>query len=166
MAAETQLDLTAITTGTLIGAVQPLEIEEKDAAGAWIPTNSIMRTDRDWRVTVKWYLEGSMLGSMFFTIPGTWEVTGYLEAWGQLNVDQDLPGDSGAISVVPPPAISGSGASTRWEYTETITITAANNPPPGPYYLAVAVTYRDAAGNPGPMAGFQDGNMLQIYQPV
>jgi hypothetical protein len=118
---------------------------------------------------VQWQLVGTLLGSPFFTIPGKWVVRGYLEGWGQVAEELDLDGDSGGTLVVPPTSIVPVGPGVpdpEWHYEEAITIRFNNNPRPGPYRLAITITYEDAAGNPGPMAGFLEiGDMVQLYKP-
>lgn len=165
---ESELNLGPITTGTLRGGTTGVTVEEDDGTGVFSPTQ-VIRTDRDWAITVNWQLVGTMLDSPFFTIPGNWVVKAYLEGWGQNAEEKDLDSDNVTVPVVPPttrvPGVPGV-SDPEWQYEETFTILRANNPRPGPYRLAITITYEDAAGNPGPMAGFLEvGDMVQLYKP-
>jgi hypothetical protein len=169
---ETELNLGALATGTLSGGITELTVTERVASG--YQPNQIIRYDHDWQIKVKWELVGSMLDSPFFTIPGKWIVKAYLEGWGVDADDKDLNSDStSGVTVVPAQTVVPAGFNngiddppeTEWQYVETFTIRAADNPDPGTYKLAVAITYEDEDGNPGPMAGFIEfGDMIQIYE--
>jgi hypothetical protein len=175
-----KLNLGPIGTGTLEGQITGLSVLEDDGSGGFAE-NTVIRTDRKWKIELKWELVGTMLNlpaSGFLTIPGIWVVKGYLEGWGEDALDKDLQGDkTGGISVmndkkvenrpaVPAtPTIPAQPAATAWLYTETVSI-AAGTIAEGPYKLAVTVTYENPAGTPGPMAGFVEfKNMIQIYKP-
>lgn len=168
---ETELNLGALATGTLSGGITELTVKEKIASGYL--SNQIIRNDHDWQIKVNWELVGSMLDSPFFTIPGRWIVKAYLEGWGVDADDKDLNSDStSGITVDPAQTVVTVGSlgvddppETEWQYDETITIRAGDNPDPGTYKLAVTITYEDEFGNPGPMAGFIEfGDMIQIYK--
>lgn len=167
---EAELDLSGLKIGTLSGGITQVTVMEKDAAGLY-KHNHIIRTDRDWQITVKWELRGTMLDSQFFTIPGKWVVKAYLEGWGG-GAEMECHGDSNEILVVPAPIVATAASEgpetppeTEWRYEETFTFPVGSTKP-GPYRLAVTITYIDKNGNPGPMAGFIEiKDMVQIYEP-
>lgn len=166
---EHELNLVALQ-GSLRGGITDVIVEELVTNG----TSQIIRLDSDWKVTVKWELVGTLLDSTFFTFPGKWILNAYLEGWGEDADELDLMGDTAdglpvmasrkiveANSIAP-----GVPLETEWHFQETFTIRAADNPDPGLYRLAVAITYRDENDNPGPMAGFIEvPEMVQIYEP-
>ena len=168
---ETELNLGSLATGTLTGGITELSVKELLPAG--YTSNQIIRKDHDWQIKVSWELDGTMLDSPFFTIPGKWVLKAYLEGWGEQAAERDLVGDTvDGIAVVPAPEIVPAGSlgpadppETEWRYAETFTIKAVKNPDPGPYRLAVTITYEDDKGKPGPMAGFIEfRGMIQIYE--
>lgn len=143
-------------TKALTGGITSVTVEEADDSGAF-QANTIIRTDRDWQITLKWALQGSLLNSKFFEFPGTWVVNAFLEAWGANAKDQDLPEVSMTVDQDPQPS--------PWEYTATIGV-KKGTVVPGAYRLAVTLTYKDENGDPGPMAGFIEvPGMIQIYKP-
>lgn len=140
----------------LSGGITSVLVEEADESGKFLE-NSIIRTDREWRITLNWALTGSLLNSSFFEFPGTWVVKAFLEAWGENAKDHDIPEVSQLVDrdIDPSP----------WEYTATMSI-AKGTIEPGAYRLAVTLTYKDENGDPGPMAGFIEvPGMIQIYKP-
>jgi len=164
---EAEIDLGPIATGTLRGGITGVAIKEDDGTGNFLE-DKIIRTDRDWRIEVNWQLVGTMLTSPFFTIPGNWVVTAYLEGWGQATEEKELAGDNSPIPVVPPTTVvpGAPGVDPEWHYVETISIPNASTPAVGPYKVVITITYQDQNGNPGPMAGFLEAEMLQIYKPM
>lgn len=169
-----KLNLGPIGTGTLEGQITGLSILEDDGVGNFTE-NTVIRTDRKWKIELKWELAGTMLNlpaSGFLTIPGIWVVKGYLEGWGSNALDKDLKGDkTTGISVMIDKKVEKRAATlttpaaTAWLYTETISVAAAAIKE-GPYKLAMTVTYENPAGTPGPMAGFVEfKNMIQLYEP-
>jgi hypothetical protein len=165
---ETELNLAGLT-GTLRGGITKVTVDEKDDTGVFKP-NQIIRTDHDWRITVDWQLVGTLLASTFFTIPGKWVVTAYLEGWGKNADEKELSSDVAGIVVDPPmitvPANPPAIPEPEWRYSATFSIPKANTLKAGPYRLAVTITYQDENGKPGPMAGFIEiADMVQIYVP-
>ena len=170
---ESELNLGTLV-GTLRGGITSVTIKEKDA-GATFQPSQIIRTDRDWQITLNWELVGTMLDSMFFTIPGNFVINAYLEGLGQNADEKDLSGDTaggisviGSKTVVPAGSLAGGlPVETEWKYSETITIrSTAALLKPGAYKLAVTLTYEVAPGTPGPIAGFIEiKDMVQIYKP-
>jgi hypothetical protein len=171
---ETELNLGTLAKGTLSGGITEVSVKEMLPAGPL--SNQILQKNHDWQIQVNWELVGTMLDSPFFTIPGNWVLKAYLEGWGEEADELDLPGDTAkgipvvpAMKVVPIGTIEKVGEppipETEWRYVETFTIKANDNPDPGPYRLAVTITYVDDKGVPGPMAGFIEfKGMVQIYE--
>ena len=190
---DSQISLGILTTATLQGGITGLTVMEKDETGIFVPTNNIMRTDRDWQITLNWELVGTLLdiagppgSGITVNIPGNFVINAYLEGLGKSADGDDLNGDTaggipvmGTVNKVIVPAGSiaaGDPVETEWKYSETVTIKAPTspNPPtlkPGAYRLAVNLTYgvKDSATGvfkPGPMAGFMElPDMIQIYDP-
>lgn len=192
------LALFSSTTGTptLSGKITGLVIKEWDPATTqFVPTNNIIRNDRDWQIMLTWKLLGSLLdvavvsgpGPITAEIHGNFLVNAYVEGFGR-TVEKRFPGDSKAIpvmsgvkAIVPhgsrtpanPAAVPPTPEDpleTEWQYNEIITI-KSKQLVPGPYKLAVTLTYEkpNATGTgfvPGPMAGFMEWpDMIQIYDP-
>lgn len=157
----------AIGIGTLTGGVLGLKVKEKDDQGNYQDA-LIIRTDREWQVTVNWALRGSMLDLHWLDIRGKWVLNAYLEGLGKNAQETDHNGDTiGGIAVEPPPTIVKVGIppQTQWEYVETFTF-APKAVKTGAYKLVVTITYEHDPANPGPMAGFIEfGNMIQLYDP-
>ena len=143
-------------TKALTGGITSVTVEEADETGVF-QENKIIRTDRDWQITLKWALQGNLLNSKFFDFPGTWVINAFLEAWGSTAKDHDLSEVNLVVDQDPQPS--------PWEYTATISVKKGTILP-GAYRLAVTLTYKDENGDPGPMAGFVEvPGMLQIYKP-
>jgi hypothetical protein len=170
---ETELDLGLLKTGTIAGGITDVLLEE-DQGGGNYKHSHIIRTDRSWRVNINWELRGTLLDSKFLEIPGKWLLTVYLEGWGKQADEIDVAGDSGGVEVKPAPKVVKAGSlslapldppETVWQYTEQFSF-APGAIKTGNYKLAVAITYVDDDGIPGPMAGFIDlGGMVQVYNP-
>lgn len=170
---ETELDLGLLRTGTLAGGITDALIMEKDTSGNFKESH-IIRTDRDWQISINWALRGTMLDSPFLDVPGTWVLKAYLEGWGKESEEIDREGDTvGGIKVEPAQTIVPAGAilpgdppETEWQYAETFTF-RAGKVLPGTYKMALTINYIDENGNPGPMAGFIElKDMVQIYKPA
>ena len=140
----------------LKGGIISVKVEEKQENGRYLE-NSVFRTDREMRITLKWQLTGSLLGSKFFDFPGNWFVQAFLEGWGETAQDHDSDVEKRKVDKFDQPS--------PWDYSAFIhvppdTITA------GAYRLAVTLTYKDEDGEPGPMAGFVEvPGMIQVYKP-
>jgi hypothetical protein len=169
---EAELNLSGLQIGTLRGGITSVTIQEKDAVGVLQDTH-IIRTDRDWQISLNWELRGTMLDSVFFTIPGKWIVKAYLEGWGKGAEELDHAGDTvDGLVVDPAQTIVKAGSlgpqdppETAWQYAEKFTF-LAGSVLPGAYRLAVTINYIDEFGAPGPMAGFIEiYDMVQIYDP-
>jgi hypothetical protein len=126
-----------------------------------VAPNTIIRTDQAWHIHLSWQTTGiatSMIG-------GSWHVHAYLESVGPGN-DVNLvdPGDH----VIPlTPGVSP----VNYNIVLDVGPNVVGLPPgtgmndTGLYKLVVALTYIDLANAPGPMAAFEEGPMLQFYNP-
>ncbi|NTU81271.1 MAG: hypothetical protein HGA45_18135 [Chloroflexales bacterium] len=126
------------------GSVAPISILEADKAAA---------------VHVTWSLSGALVP---FTT-GTWYVSAFLESMGP-GPDKRLPIAPGAaVPLTPQPGVGPVAYNVLIPIpANTIEITSAEITKP--YKLVVTVTYSGPTGQPGPMAGFSDGPMLQFYR--
>lgn len=149
----------------LRGFINAFAVQELTMPAA--PT-TIIRTDQDWRVHVEW----NTIGPAAASLAGEFRVAVYLESLG-LGPDLKLPNVPGPNEVTVP---LSAGAFTplplpdagRRDYSLDIDIPAGQVPTDTDrsraYKLIVAVTYREVTGDPGPLAGFREGPVLQFYQ--
>jgi hypothetical protein len=136
---------------------------QHEVAGA--PPSTIIRTDQEWHIHLSWETTGVGTGS----IGGSWHVHAYLESLGPGNdvsiidpadhVIPLTPGSSpvrypasGEIILNVPPNVVNLPTGTSMDTT-------------GLYKLVVALTYIDLTGVPGPMAAFEEGPILQFFNP-
>ena len=156
MPLESSLVISGLTDPLLKGSITGPIVTEMAGANP----STVIRTDQNWQVQIDWSLEGSLLGTPFFSFIGEWVVRVYLESMGP-SKEYELPiGGSGAhVSVA---TFNADGANKR-NYSTTISI-APKAVEPGIYKMVVAVTYESSAGKPGPIAGFHEGEMLQLYE--
>lgn len=126
----------------------------QENGGAYPET--IIRTNQSWAVNVSWTTTGLATPM----IDGTWHLHLYLESMGP-GPDLNLidPPDH----VVPlAPGLSPVNYSVRID-VPAFTVAA---PLAGVLYkLVVTLTYFDITGAPGPMAAFEEGPILQFYNP-
>jgi hypothetical protein len=123
--------------------------------GGVAPTN-VIRIDQDWRVHLDWELEGS-LKSM---ICGTWCLHVHLESIGK-GPELSLPDPSYEVKVPLNPC--GNGKYEKDFVIRRGTVTARHCSTP--YKLVTTVTYENACGKPGPIAGFVELGIVQFYDP-
>ena len=156
MPLESSLVISGLTDPLLKGSITGPIVTETAGANP----STVIRTDQNWQVQIDWSLEGSLLGTPLFNFIGEWVVRVYLESMGP-SKEYELPiGGSGArVSVA---TFKADGATKR-DYSTTIQI-APKAVDPGIYKMVVAVTYELSAGKPGPIAGFHEGEMLQLYE--
>jgi hypothetical protein len=149
-----------MTTGSFEVANSPhllsgrIEADVYDPNGV-APTN-IIQIDDDWLVRIKWALEGT-LKSM---VCGTWCLHVDLESIGK-GPELSLPDDSYEIEVPLNPC--GDGYYSYDFLVKKGVVTARHCSTP--YKLVTTITYKNACGRPGPMAGFVEGGILQFYNP-
>jgi hypothetical protein len=119
------------------------------------PPTTIIRTDQPWHVHVQWDTSGSHTGM----IGGTWHLHIYLETIGpgdDLELFDEDPLNEHDIPLTPGPS------PRHYHYHPDV---PAGKVPPGAYKLALTLTYTDLANNPGPMAGYWEGPIIQFYKP-
>ena len=123
-----------------------------------VAPSTIIRTDQSWAVNVSWTTTGLATGM----ICGDWHLHVYLESIGP-GPDLDLTDAIAPGHIIPlTPGLS------PVNYFVHVDILANTVPAPlagSVYKLAVTLTYFDASGAPGPMAAFEEGPMLQFYNP-
>lgn len=118
-----------------------------------VAPRSILEADKDFEVHITWTLDGPMTPF----IAGTWLVSVSFESIGpglELRLpdpplEVPLTPDTGPVTydvVVPIPA------NTLRDADNTV-----------PYKMVTTVAYRAPNGRPGPMAGFVESNVIQIY---
>jgi hypothetical protein len=110
---------------------------------------TIIRTNDTWHVFISWRIAGIVADAL----AGTWQVHAFLESMGpgleaqvgsqtiNLNADPTTPRDYNALLTVPP------------------------GTPAGTYKLVVTINYLTPANQPGFMAGYQEGPILQFFNP-
>jgi hypothetical protein len=130
-------------TGLLDGMIEA-EVFEEDPPQ---PTN-IIKTDKGWYVQVDWTLEGEEVPCW----AGMWNLQAHLETMGP-GTDISHP--------APPKQIALNQGTT---YSEQVRF-PPDTVPAGAYKLVVTLTYDDIQGEPGPLAAYVEGPMLQFYEP-
>jgi hypothetical protein len=117
---------------------------------------TIIRADQDWQVHVNWTLSGKLTEF----VCGEWCLNLFLESIGPGD-ELKLPDGYLHIPLDPKPGDN--------HYYETINIPAGRITAEmcsTPYKLVVTVTYLTPYKHqPGPMAGFVEGPVVQFYQP-
>ena len=148
---DTKISLSGVNLATLDGSITGLTVIEADDTGQFtVDTNNIMRTDRDWQITLKWRLFGSLLdmtppnmGIVTAELHGKFKVMAYFEGIGAAADEKDLEGDktklggidlmNGKTSVAltgsrtpadstATPPVPNDPEATEWQYVETFTI--------------------------------------------
>jgi hypothetical protein len=129
---------------------------------------SIIRSDQNWGVKIKWYLEGTLVPF----VCGYWCINLYFESMGSPkgpdhNEDEfDLRAPDHKFKL--DPCLKPDKDGHVWYYYDF-------KVPPGtikpghcgrPYKVVAAVTYETICDQPGPMAGFVEGPMIQFYDPA
>jgi hypothetical protein len=117
---------------------------------------TIIRTNQAWAVQVNWQTTGLATGM----ISGTWHLHAYLESLGPGD-DLNLI-DPNDLNIPLTPGSSPVNYSARLDVPANTVVA----PHSGTLYkLVVTLTYVEPGGNPGPMAGFVEGPVLQFYNP-
>jgi hypothetical protein len=123
--------------------------------GGVAPTN-VINASQGFDAHLEWELCGAMVG----ILGGNWHVRLLLESMGP-DPEHVLPTPVGKTvplsSGVPCPTNPNC---TCW--TTNINV-GAQGVAPGTYKPVIALTYVDTNGNPGPIAGFAELGMVQIY---
>lgn len=113
----------------------------------------VLRTDQDWQLNVHWEVTGVAAP----IIHGTWRVEGYMESIGA-GGEFELPELDVAMGAL--------------VYNEVLLVPAAvvaaqlaPGEPSTPFKLTTTLTAVDHAGDVWPMAGFQEGPIIQFFVP-
>jgi len=131
--------------------------------GVGVPPSNVIRTDQEWHVHIEWKTTG-VLNPM---IGGNWHIHCYLESLGP-GPDVDIQDENADAHVVP---LTPAGGDIFYNAVFNVKQNVINLPPGTPmlqtglYRLVVALTYIDLANTPGPIAAFQEGPVLQFYNP-
>ncbi len=125
---------------SLGGHIHPTIIHELGAT-----PSEIIKLGQGFLVHVEWAITGSAVALM----AGTFNVKICFEGFG-LATEQSY--DATGITVVP---VSGH------HYVEHISVPGADLLE-GAYRMIALVTYTNAAGNPGPVAGYSDDVLVQV----
>ncbi|RMF05003.1 MAG: hypothetical protein D6768_01885 [Chloroflexi bacterium] len=111
---------------------------------------TIIRTDQDWYVHLRWRLNGSLVRM----IDGEWKIQVYLESIGQ-GPEFELSPVGGITEPVNP-------GSPNYDVRFNVSAGAV---PAGQYKMVATILYVAPDGLPGPMAGFYDEPLVQFYNP-
>lgn len=113
--------------------------------GSYVHTE-VIDISKDWRILIKWTTSGA--NCALFT--GNWEVTPSLETMGpQIELETK------SLQLTP--------GSSPIDYEMDFMI-SANSITEGVYRLVIMITYLDSAGKPGPIVGYSDSLVLQLYR--
>lgn len=119
---------------------------------------TIIRTNQSWAVDVSWTTTGFVTGM----IAGEWHLHLYLESIGP-GADLDLTDAIAPGHIIP---LTPGPSPVNYAVRVDVPAGRVTAPPAGSLYkLAVTLTYFDATGAPGPMAAFEEGPILQFYNP-
>jgi len=137
---------------TLCGDIEPTCIIDPTC-----PPSNIIPSCTDFWVEVKWEIYGTVVPLM----AGDFKVTAAFEAIGasgpNTSVSDKVPVLSGKYS-------TGSKEGPERDYKDRLLIKNSTNLlPPGVYLLVAYITYTDANGNPGPIAGMSDEKFVEIF---
>ncbi len=120
-----------------------------------VEPNTIIRTDTDWFVDIRWRLTGSLVP----LICGKWCVHLFLESMGP-GPELALPDPGPEVHIPLDPCGDGK---YRYYFEVRKGVVKAEHCST-PYKLVVGITYLNACDQPGCIAGFVDGPMLQFYE--
>lgn len=126
-------------------------------APIFAPKN-VIRSDQEWGVKVDWEMHGALVE----WLDAEFRISVFLESIGTGPEFDLAPVTVPTLSV--PVTINGNGK-TR-EYSQTITV-APGAVPPGVYKIVTCLQlFERSTGNPTPVAGFDEGRMVQIFKPA
>ncbi|RME49230.1 MAG: hypothetical protein D6791_01225 [Chloroflexi bacterium] len=129
-------------TGTISHTVQ-------DPAGI-NPPSTVIQTDDPWNVQVQWSIDGVAA----WLLGGEWHLRVFAESIGP-GPEVLLGTATVPLATVPPPPPRN--------FTHTINVPAGTLPE-GTYRLVTVINYTNG-GVPAEMAGFDDGTVIQLYNP-
>lgn len=114
--------------------------------------STIIRRNQTCRLRTNWHINGLLaLG-----LGGSWTVKAFLESMG--------PGAEVQVGSETIPLSAGTPSADRKDFKSEIVV-AAGSMPAGVYKLVVAITYTEPGGTPGPLAAYQEGPILQFFEP-
>lgn len=128
-------------------------VHESPVPGVGGTPQLVLRTDQAWQLVVHW----EVIGVARPNIHGTWRVEGYLEsigAGGEFEIPEgNAPMGNATYDVVlpVPPGF--------------VTPQMAPGEPSTPFKLTTTLTAVDHAGHVWPMAGYEDGPVIQFFVP-
>lgn len=112
-----------------------------------VTPTTLIRTDQDWLIHIKWELTGSLVSM----IDGTWRIQTYLEGMGGLfEGELRPPGDTMNVNPGAP----------KYDHTFRVPAGAVGA---GSYKLVTHITYFKPNGMPGPIAGFYEVPLVRFY---
>ncbi len=139
---------------TLDGWVDPSCIIDPDC-----PATNVMKQGLDWTIVVNFGIYGSAVPLM----GGTFCAQAFFEGLGtaeEVNIPTTGPI---CVDVTDGTKITTGPQSPGYEYSLKIPVSAKDLNEVGVYNMVVAVTYKDAQGNPGPLAGISDEKLIQVF---
>lgn len=143
------------TSGALVSPYLSGEIEAWVTEIGGVDPVTIIRADEDFQVHVKWTLKGHLTEF----VCGFWCVSVFLESIGP-GPEIRYPEPPLEVRLMPCP---GDNTYEVWVQIPANTLSIADCSTP--YKLVTTVTYLTEKRNPGPMAGFVEGPLLQFYIP-
>ncbi len=111
-----------------------------------------------WEIDVKWSLSGPTARY----ICGTVAVDAYMESIGP-GREFELPDDTNDLAAIPLQPNPTNQYSATFHVPADY-VTTSGDETDIVYKLVVTVTYKDAVGRPGPIAGFVEFPVLQFYK--
>jgi hypothetical protein len=128
----------------LNGHVHPTIVHDPN-----LPPTNIIKANTPFSVHIEWGIDGSAVP----LIAGDFHLKAYFERYGGGAEPEFGPVNRAVTSV---PLV----ANTR-HYTDHIVIPAGL--PDGAYDLVILITYTDTTNAPGPIAGFSDPIVVQVF---
>ncbi|HML24997.1 MAG TPA: hypothetical protein PKD09_25305 [Aggregatilinea sp.] len=119
---------------------------------------SIIHIGDAWKIRVKWNVKGLFAGTM--TDNTTWHVSIVLESFGK-GFEGEVAHDDVLGNSVPLVALERTYEATLPAFPGGV----PGNLIPGPYKMAAVLTLTDTmTGNPVPIAGYFEGQVMQFYK--
>ena len=119
------------------------------------PPGDIIRMGEKFDVRVSWDITGTVVPLM----GGSFDVHVSLEGVGRNAPEVDLP----PVTVPITDGIYASGPPARRDFTKDINVnTGSYGLKTGVYLLSIYLTYTDATGSPGPIAGMSPEHFIQL----
>lgn len=112
------------------------------------PPSNIVKAGTAFQIVVNWEIHGTVVDLMC----GTFGVQAFFEGIGKAADEADYP-----AAPIPVPLVHPNNP-----YKQVIDV-PGNLLKPGAYNVVVLITFTNAAGNPGPIAGMSDEKLIQIF---